>query len=80
MSVPQLVVPIAALCCLASSTEAVVAAAPRVTKTWAFEPTNSFGDTYTHMSTLALTNNDTWVAAACQCVWGDPRGVGSPSQ
>ena len=36
-----------------------------VAKNWVFQVPNSFGDTYTHMSTIAAVN-DTLVAAACQ--------------
>lgn len=44
---------------------AAAAAAVTVTRNWVFEPSNAFGDTYTHMSTLALTPGG-GVAAACQ--------------
>lgn len=66
---PPLAVSFVVLWCLASMAGADLTSTPRVTKSWAFEPTNDFGDTYTHMSTLALLYNDTWVAAACQCVY-----------
>ncbi len=37
-----------------------------VTKNWAFQPTNEFGDTYTHMSTVAVAGNSTLIVVACQ--------------
>ena len=37
-----------------------------VTKNWAFQPSNAFGDTYTHMSTVAVTGSRGVVTVACQ--------------
>ena len=44
---------------------AVASAASVIAKNWVFQVPNSFGDTYTHMSTIAAVS-DTVIAAACQ--------------